>query len=43
MIITSINGGVRSHISEVARGLRKSAYGYIWKYNKDADSLRAPI
>ena len=41
MIITSINSGVRSHISEVARGLRKSAYGYIWKYNKDADSLRA--
>lgn len=32
MIINTINGGVRSHISEVARGLRKSAYGYIWKY-----------
>ena len=31
-IIKNLNSGVRSHISEVARGLRKSAYGYIWKY-----------
>lgn len=25
--------GVRSHIAEVANGKRKSAYGYVWKYN----------
>lgn len=29
-----LNAGVRSHISEVARGKRKSAYGYIWKYDE---------
>lgn len=29
---SSLNSGVRSHISEVANGKRKSAYGYIWKY-----------
>ena len=28
----SLSSGVRSHISEVANGKRKSAYGYIWKY-----------
>lgn len=28
----TLNSGVRSHISEVANGKRKSAYGYIWKY-----------
>ena len=28
-----LNSGVRSHIAEVANGKRKSAYGYIWKYN----------
>ena len=27
-----MNSGVRSHISEVANGRRKSAYGFIWKY-----------
>ena len=27
-----LNSGVRSHISDVANGKRKSAYGYIWKY-----------
>lgn len=43
MIITTINSGVRSHISEVARGLRKSAYGYIWKYNLgELNSLGTP-
>lgn len=26
--------GVRGHISEVAKGKRKSAYGYIWKYKE---------
>lgn len=26
--------GVRGHISEVANGKRKSAYGYIWKYKE---------
>ena len=25
--------GVRGHIAEVANGKRKSAYGYVWKYN----------
>lgn len=30
---TTLNSGVRSHIAEVANGNRKSAYGYIWKYN----------
>ena len=28
----TLNSGVRSHISEVANGSRKSAYSYIWKY-----------
>ena len=30
-IITTLNSGVRSHISEVMRGKRKTAYGFIWK------------
>ena len=25
-------GFVKSHICEVARGKRKTAYGYVWKY-----------
>ena len=29
---TTLNSGVRGHISEVANGKRKSAYGYFWKY-----------
>ena len=29
----TLNSGVRSHIAEAANGKRKSAYGYIWKYN----------
>lgn len=29
----TLNSGVRGHISEAARGERKSAYGYIWKYS----------
>ena len=29
----NLNGGVRGHISECARGQRKTAYGYIWKYS----------
>ena len=28
-----LNSGVRSHIAECANGKRKSAYGYIWKYD----------
>ena len=28
----SITSGVRGHIAEVANGKRKSAYGYIWKW-----------
>lgn len=28
----TLNSGVRGHISDCARGNRKSAYGYIWKY-----------
>lgn len=31
---TVLASGVRSHISEVANGKRKSAYSYIWKYNE---------
>lgn len=31
-IIKILNSGVRSHISEAARGKRKSAYGYVWQY-----------
>ena len=34
-IIKTLNSGVRGHISEVAQGKRKSAYGYIWKYIRD--------
>lgn len=30
---TTLNSGVRTHIAEVANGKRKTAYGYIWKYN----------
>lgn len=29
---STLSSGVRSHISEAANGKRKSAYGYIWKY-----------
>lgn len=29
----TLNSGVRSHIAECANGKRKSAYGYIWKYD----------
>lgn len=28
----NLNSGVRSHISDCANGKRKTAYGYIWKY-----------
>ena len=31
---STLNSGVRSHISEVANGKRKSAYGYIWRYTQ---------
>jgi group I intron endonuclease len=27
----TLNGGVRSHISDAAKGKRKTAYGFIWK------------
>lgn len=30
-IITTLNSGVRGHISEAMRGKRKTAYGFIWK------------
>lgn len=30
--INKILSGVRAHISEVARGKRQYAYGFIWKY-----------
>lgn len=33
-IIPTINSGVSEHIAEVANGKRKTAYGYIWKYEK---------
>lgn len=33
-IIPIISSGARSHISEVASGKRKSAYGYLWEYNE---------
>ena len=29
----TLNSGVRSHIADVANGKRKSAYGFVWKYN----------
>lgn len=29
------NSGVRSHIAEAANHKRKSAYGFIWEYNKE--------
>lgn len=29
---SSLNSGVRSHISDCANGKRKSAYGYVWRY-----------
>lgn len=32
--ITSTSCGASSHISDVCRGKRKTAYGYIWKYNE---------
>ena len=28
-----LSSGVRGHIAQVANGKRKSAYGYVWKYN----------
>lgn len=28
-----LSSGVRGHIVQVANGKRKSAYGYVWKYN----------
>ena len=31
-IIPNASSGARSHISEVASGKRKSAYGYLWRY-----------
>ena len=30
--ITSTSNGATSHISDVCRGKRKTAYGYIWKF-----------
>ena len=31
-LCSNLTSGVRSHISEVANGKRKTAYNYIWKY-----------
>ena len=28
----ALSSGVRSHIGDCANGKRKTAYGYIWKY-----------
>ena len=33
-LCNTLSSGVRGHISEVANGKRKSAYGYIWKYEE---------
>lgn len=33
------NPGIKSHISDVCRGLARSAYGYIWKFREASDSL----
>lgn len=30
----TLNSGVRSHISDVCNGKRKSAYTFLWSYNK---------
>ena len=30
--ITSTSKGATSHISDVCRGKRKTAYGYIWRF-----------
>lgn len=30
----TLNGGVRSHISDVAKGKRQTAYKFIWKFSK---------
>lgn len=35
----TLNSGVRSHIAECANGKRKSAYGYIWKYENISSEL----
>lgn len=35
----TLNSGVRSHIAECANGKRKSAYGYIWKYENISNEL----
>lgn len=32
--ITSTSKGATSHITDVCRGKRKTAYGYIWKFSK---------
>ena len=32
-LCTTLNSGVRSHITETAKGSRKSAYSYVWKYD----------
>ena len=32
--ITSTSRGASSHITDVCKGKRKSAYGYIWKYSE---------
>lgn len=35
----TLNSGVRSHIAECANGKRKSAYGYVWKYQDVSSEL----
>ena len=32
--ITSTSNGASSHISDVCRGKRKTAYGYVWKFSE---------
>lgn len=32
-ITQSTSSGVKSHITDVCKGKRKSAYGYVWKYD----------
>lgn len=35
----TLNSGVRSHIAACAKGKRKSAYGYVWKYKDFSNEL----
>ena len=37
-ICKNYNSGIRAHLSEAARGKRKTAYGFIWSYELKEDS-----